>query len=277
MQLDSYLSIGRTHQICEDYSLTGKIPMPFLIVSDGCSSSKNTDIGSRLLTLAAKKQLYPAVTYGILPEDSDSFGKKLIDIAVNVVDQLGVNRGALDATLILGYLRDGIFNFICYGDGAIILKTKTGNSFIQFSYGQNAPYYLTVHGDEKIRGQWMEAYPNNKLSVRTYQFTDTKNTVEQSESFYYNGFVSIQDVEMIMVTSDGIGSFCKIDDGSLVPVENVVERMININARKGEYIKRCMKKMIEGFARDGVYPLDDVSVASIAFEEGDDVGGEAAE
>jgi hypothetical protein len=272
MLLDSFMGIGKTHQVCEDYSLVGKIPLPFLIVSDGCSSSKNTDIGARLLALTAKKQLYAALAYGILPYDPDTFGKKLIEIGINVVDQLGVNRSALDATLLLGYLYEGMFNFACFGDGAIIFKSKKGNGFIQLSYTQNAPYYLTVHGDEKIRTQWSEVYPNNELLVRSYMFADGENRVEQvgAEPPYYRGFMSIQDLEMFMLVSDGIGSFCKIADGSMVPVQDVVSRMLEIKVKNGEYIKRRMKKMIEGFARDGIYPLDDISVASVIFEESDD-------
>jgi hypothetical protein len=193
---------------------------------------------------------------------------------VNVVDQLGVNRSALDATLLLGYLHEGFFHFHCYGDGVLIFKYKHGTSFIQLSYAQNAPYYLTVHSDEKIKSQWKEVYPDNGLSIRTYQFNSESDEIEQSGTLYHRGFISTLNLEHVMFTSDGIGSFCHVADGAMIPAQDVIRQMFDIKVKNGEYIKRRMKKMLEGFARDGIYPLDDVSVSSMIFEEKDGEGAE---
>ena len=46
MTSDSFFAIGKAHTVCEDYARDGKIPdteRVFAIVSDGCSSSPDTD------------------------------------------------------------------------------------------------------------------------------------------------------------------------------------------------------------------------------------------
>ena len=62
MKLDSAFQIGKTHDVCEDFALTGtfedeKNTARYVIVSDGCSSSQNTDLGSRLLSFSIANEL----------------------------------------------------------------------------------------------------------------------------------------------------------------------------------------------------------------------------
>jgi len=45
---DHYRTGKSRHKSCEDYTLSGSDPMPYLIVCDGCSSSPQTDIGAML-------------------------------------------------------------------------------------------------------------------------------------------------------------------------------------------------------------------------------------
>ena len=56
---DAHFSIGKTHRVCEDYARAGLLPdgRAFAIVSDGCSSSPDTDFGSRLMTIAAQERM----------------------------------------------------------------------------------------------------------------------------------------------------------------------------------------------------------------------------
>ncbi|GAH21715.1 unnamed protein product, partial [marine sediment metagenome] len=52
MRNDVAFQIGKTHDICEDFALSGNFGSPgggddcnYLVVSDGCSSSPGTDLG----------------------------------------------------------------------------------------------------------------------------------------------------------------------------------------------------------------------------------------
>ena len=57
MQVDTFSKIGKTHKICEDYILSGTKPFPYIIISDGCSSSEGTDMGARLLCFLAQQYI----------------------------------------------------------------------------------------------------------------------------------------------------------------------------------------------------------------------------
>jgi hypothetical protein len=274
MILDSFFTGTRSHPVCEDYSLTGTHPVPFLIVSDGCSSSINTDVGARLISWITKRQFPAARIYDYLPGDSDLFGRKIIENAVAEADKLGLNRTALDATLLFAYIEDGMMNIFCFGDGVVIFKLSTGADFyIHLSYAQNAPYYLTVHQSDEILAQWQKVYPNNALSIKRYNFMEKeeKDILESQDGgnigYYYRLTVpTTPELEMVMLSSDGLTSFSKQEDGSMIPLCDVVDEMYAIKVKNGGYMQRRMRKMIEKYAREGIHNLDDVSVASVLFE-----------
>lgn len=280
MIFDSFTSVGKTHHTCEDYSLVVNSPYPLILVSDGCSSSKNTDVGARLLALTTKRQFYAAMTYRILPEKPDFFGRAIIESTYIVADELGLNRSALDATLLLAYVESGLVHFIAFGDGYLIIKSKTGHDkFIQLSYKQNAPYYLTVHENPDIQTEWQHVYPDNELEAKTYHYFKSLNpfdakfgysTLPWDKPFFTFAF-QVDDVEMAMVSSDGIGTFCRGDDRMLIPPEDIVDEMMDVKVKNGEFIKRRMKKMLEKHARENTFNLDDVSVAAMIFEDKDRV------
>jgi len=277
MILDSFTSVGKTHHTCEDYAISVIQPFPFILVCDGCSSSKNTDVGARLLALTVKRQFHGAMTYGLLPEHPDAFGNAIIESAYIIADQLGLNRSALDATLLLAYLEKGLVHFVAFGDGFFIIKSKSGHdNFHQLSYNQNAPYYLTVHENPDIQKEWATVYPDNDLNIRLYNYLEPEgpfdvpqeHQVGWDKPFYYCAR-QIDDIEMVMVSSDGIGTFCRSDDRSLLRPETIINEMYGIKVKNGEFIKRRMKKMIEKYASQGIYNLDDVSVSAMILEDKD--------
>jgi len=55
MNADSYFEIGSTHLVCQDYALSGLYKdMCYGIVSDGCSSAENSEIGAQILCHGAR-------------------------------------------------------------------------------------------------------------------------------------------------------------------------------------------------------------------------------
>lgn len=57
METNSFYQIGRDHKVCEDYAICGMEPFPYTILSDGCSTGKHTDVGSRILVSMTKKNI----------------------------------------------------------------------------------------------------------------------------------------------------------------------------------------------------------------------------
>src|SRR5689334_24245825 len=131
MNTDFYLERGKEHAICEDFATTGIIGgHGFALVSDGCSSSKEVDFGSRILVHAAKDNLTTLLASGA-PFDAIAFAQATIARAGKVVgcfELLPVTT--LDATLLLALVRpdrdtESFWAQVCFwGDGLAIMRKK---------------------------------------------------------------------------------------------------------------------------------------------------------
>jgi hypothetical protein len=61
---DSYFEIGNTHEVCQDYALSGKLNdnLYYAIITDGCSQSHKecgeVDLGARVVAYAARDALF---------------------------------------------------------------------------------------------------------------------------------------------------------------------------------------------------------------------------
>ena len=115
IQTDTFLKIGKTHQVCEDYIITGDSPVKYNILSDGCSSSKDTEMGARILCHLAKQfLLYRKDDYRFPALDYDEMGSWIIHNAELAARQLGLKKSCLDATLIIAYEYDGKYHIYMY-------------------------------------------------------------------------------------------------------------------------------------------------------------------
>src|SRR5262249_14103308 len=131
MNTDFYVKRGKEHTICEDFATSGIINgHGFALVSDGCSSSKEVDFGSRILVHAAKDNLTTLLPSGA-PFDATGFAEATITKSGKVVgcfDSLPVST--LDATLLLALVRphdttESFWAQICFwGDGLAVVRRK---------------------------------------------------------------------------------------------------------------------------------------------------------
>ena len=64
MNANSAINIGATHSLCEDYVIA-QSEGHYVILSDCCSSSPDTDIGARLLVKAAENILTKQAVDGV--------------------------------------------------------------------------------------------------------------------------------------------------------------------------------------------------------------------
>ena len=59
MNADHYYTIGNSHSVCQDYAISGLVENgAYAILSDGCSSSPDVDVGARMLSLSAKENSF---------------------------------------------------------------------------------------------------------------------------------------------------------------------------------------------------------------------------
>ena len=107
-------------KVCQDYSICGDAPFPFLILSDGCSSSKDTDIGSRILTHVAKSLI-------LTLSDYYNFGNVVISESEVLTKKLCLSSSCLDSTLIVAFITNDICHIVMHGDGHIFTTNKKGD------------------------------------------------------------------------------------------------------------------------------------------------------
>ena len=271
--IDSFMTIGNSHEVCEDYIYHSFQADPYMILADGCSSSKNTDVGARVLVHAARNILNRFIHRTGIPIEADVLGDMIAHEAEETIKKLGLNNSALDATLIIAYrLKDKIIINV-FGDGNVILKKKDGTTKIyNYQYAKNMPYYLSYYVDAARQHQYCkEMFDVDEggkclVTVRHLLYEDPEKLDEvivTTEDFVKipTYILPIENYEMIGIASDGIESFFSPHDNSLRRgCIEVLEELTAFKGTVGEFLKRRCKRAIKNYKKDGIEHYDDVSI-----------------
>lgn len=246
METNSFYQIGKDHKVCEDYSICGVQPFPFAILSDGCSTGKNTDVGSRILVSITKKNIEL-----FTPENYREFIETIVFQSKAIAKIMGVEKECLLATLTFIATIDNKTYVLMIGDGCFIYKENNEIKSISHEYKNNYPYYpiyIKSNIDETNKGLLVKKDINQEeLPYSTIQLYEFEN------------------IEWIMASSDGIFSFTNGDE--LIDFENIKKEMSDIKSFKGEFIERKMKRVTKNFNKDGFYNSDDWSMTGIYLGE----------
>ena len=98
---DAFFSIGKTHMVCEDYARAGtqQNGLPYALVCDGCSSSPDTDIGARLLGMAAATTFQAHWISGREMPFAER-EREIIRIAATAANEIDADLRCLDSTIV---------------------------------------------------------------------------------------------------------------------------------------------------------------------------------
>jgi len=272
VEIDSFLQIGYSHDICEDYIRHGTLDNDdsYVVLADGCSSASDTDIGSRLMVLERIRQLR------IRPNEIFLNNPSFINICIEKGRSFDLEIDNFSATLLsVTHRMEGKFIVEMYGDGCYIARKRTGEIEIyRRTFTSGAPYYLMYGYDERLKSKYLERFPGNVITEKIVVNGDsvTKTIEEDIEVQFYepNGEVALFDDEydMVAVTSDGVESFNK----KLSPVDkinfiDVVKQCFSIKSFSGEFVKRRCKRFNKDFEKNGYGHYDDFSFGAIYIEE----------
>lgn len=240
MDINTYTVIGSDHKICEDYSLSGLLPFPFFIISDGCSSAPNTDVGARILVNMAKKNI------DMLLIDYNLFLETTISQSKVIASLMGIDKESLLATLFIVVKLEDKVIVLSIGDGDIIYKTNIINH-LNFEYDKNIPFY-PIYIKKIFENK-------NNLIITTNGFKETK-------IFSYINYIELplQDLEWIVCSTDGIKSFT-----NGVDLYDEYEDIVNFKNFKGDFIERKMKRFIKNLSKNGYQNSDDWTMGGISF------------
>src|SRR5262245_31136526 len=152
MNADCAFIIGSTHSICQDYAVAvpefnsnGVEVGPYVALSDGCSSSPDTDVGARLLTCATRQIFNGAVEVTELHKES-------AQLALRWAELLGLPIQSVDATLLTVHLDRDDLIIGCSGDGVVVLETREGRLDVYaISSPSGYPFYpCYAHQPERL-------------------------------------------------------------------------------------------------------------------------------
>ena len=259
MNVDSFFTIGSTHQVCEDYARSGWInEQPYAIISDGCSNGGvriDTDFGSRLLVAASENHL------SLLPkEEISSFQQRVISEAeVQVRSLNNVPKECLAATLGIIYQDGDYIKSLLIGDGFVGGKRKDGTwGVTEYSFNSGAPYYLKYTLDfqeeayfEKFGSIAEMKYKYGELGSleEVSSEIDLKNDIDDENPRVFQDLFWIDQFEFVFIASDGLSTFHTKHPTSNVnmPVEldKVLSVLFNFKGYQHNFLQRQMNWVLK--------------------------------
>ncbi|MBI2591088.1 MAG: protein phosphatase 2C domain-containing protein [Candidatus Brennerbacteria bacterium] len=293
---DHYFQIGHSHYVagkpCQDYALSRSSEIiACAIVSDGCSTGGNTDVGSRILAFGTLQAIrdHAKASNGSLDTAVISIVARQQQLIETVRPMLGLNRSDMLATCVYAYItRLGALIHI-QGDGVIGIKYRSGwIDMHRFDWAKNAPFYPSYNDEEEkvyIINLHEGIFDTAVMShVRFWRSPDgifEKEEISQiSFSEGRNGFIfriSAEDlsiIEFIAVFTDGVSQIGSLPNGNnLLDWRRGVTEFLSFKNNVGEFAKRRMIRGIKDMHRIGNGPIDDISFAVIHIET-DGVGKE---
>lgn len=283
MNADHAYVIGDSHKVCEDYARSGIIKrgdssdfdLAYAILSDGCSSSPDTDIGARILVHSAKQVLERRGEFR-----SKEHVVQAIVQASSVQKLMNIKEEALDSTLLSltchyvggkAYLNWGM---VC-GDGVVAICGGNRYTIYDIEYKSGYPLYVSYTLDDVRSGELANIDANfNIATIRKFdvvgdQFYDDTFTCSDFPLNVGN-WLSYEDFcydwDSIAVFSDGVKSFLD-EDRKPVDFREVVQELMSFKGFKGQFVGRRMQAFLKQCKKRGWTHYDDLSMAAVYLGE----------
>jgi len=279
---DADFYIGKTHHICQDYAAHGFLHddwSPFIVLSDGCSSSQKTDIGARILTSSLIKAM------GRLNANEPfagewCFSKMALEDANIACNILKLPQECLDATLLYAMMiNDFECALTCFGDGVLVkIRNDDFIEIVKIEYPSGAPLYLNYSSDQERKRRFIEKY-SSRRNITNYDIKNSsKGLITISEycedkDSPYTEFVPIRNYKCVALFSDGVLSFMKRMAGQTSvynePMNfiDIILEMLAFKSYNGEFVKRRIQKFRKYCEENNIFNIDDVSMAAIHIEK----------
>jgi hypothetical protein len=271
MNSDAFFSIGKTHEVCQDYARTGNIAgRQFAIVSDGCSSSPDTDFGARFLTMAA------AQCIARFPNE-DLKEEWIIWQAEAAARMARLSLSCLDATLLVATCGPEVCpEVFVYGDGVVIAGGWDGSLDVWDLDFAGAPGYLSYLLDTDRKYAYKEAGYGTRTEKHYHKDAGATEWVLVNSFTYsfnsnpgwYNGFSP--DAAFVVLVSDGIHSFQRSSDLQPIPMLDIVPHLVDFKSFTGQFVSRRCRAFDKFCAKEGWHHNDDLGVAAIHFPKPDE-------
>lgn len=276
MNNDSFMHIGHDHYVCQDYVISDETYM-FVALSDGCSTAKSSDWGSRLLANAAYR-LYPRTPFEELTMEAvDEASARAID--------LELPSECLRATLLLAMAGEKAFDVTVAGDGFVVARKNSGAmTILEHKFSSGAPYYPTYDHEIEGKKRYNQEFGNSQFITITrttryddfgkLEFVGEDSTSLPIEAIYGHKLAKYSfpfaEYDMVAVLSDGFNSFVKKETTATscrtvaVPLKEIAHELFLFKNYSGAFVqRRCQKAFRSVFKNNGWVNIDDFSIGVI--------------
>ena len=259
MHADSAYVMGMGHRVCQDYARAGShANLAYGIVSDGCSSSPDTDVGARLLALTAERLCKQYSDEGRFKIDIPRVARVAESAREIFVSTLPCE--SLDATLLVLVAQENVVKASFMGDGAIAARLPYGDLLIWEAEAPDGypryPNYL----NNNARKANVEAGDRWVVRLSNGGEYSTRDVIAFNQD--------IEDADVVAVFSDGVRSFTDAERNP-IPGASVIAELMDFKGYHGAFVQRRLYAFMRAAAKRGWRHEDDVAMAAIhmAVEE----------
>lgn len=261
MKSDAFFVKGQSHDICQDYAIARD---SVIAISDGCSLINNSgkcykhphsDVSARIISFLS------------VQPNCFSNDNLIIDLS-NIRNLLYVE---MDATLLRVRAIDNEIHLTTIGDGVIYMHHKNGeHRIIVISYEPNTPTYMSYLLEEKKTFMFLKSAPivTNMIYVydKDWNLIDTSKVQEPiSLSETTISFDNTKmEADIISLFSDGVTDI--YTPNGKMPVMEAVKALTSFKRTNGEFVLARMKAQLREWTSQGIYPNDDLSMATLILE-----------
>lgn len=251
--LDRYTKMGLSHQDNEDYALIDDIS---LIICDGCSSSKYTTVGSRILAHTTRLQMYQC--NGINSPEHDGFIEQVMWKAKHAAELAGLHYTALHCTLMIAERSEDEININIWGDGCVYYKYfNIDKIFItSINYTPEVPYYPIYMTESTDQQEYKSAHSRGTINIDSLS-NDHNLYITPSITGSHKLNVPTKNLEFILLSTDGVESITNLQQGE------VNHEITNFKLTSGAFIQRRMNR----FMKSNPKHMDDITIAGYSFNK----------
>jgi len=290
---DCYFHIGQAHlnggKPCQDYACASVYQgAVYAIVSDGCTTGGETDVGARVLTLSTAVAIreHWAVSRTALGHTvPQEIGMRQKIAMAGSREILGLDQQDMLATCVYQYITpDGGFIHL-QGDGVLARKERNGRitmcryEWMPDSEGHVRPLYpayaadgyasfIQAHGgdinEKRLTKECWEYSPDGELlQLPSEEFTLGEGIRGITTSILAE---DMETTDCTAVFSDGVTQIESLD------WKDAVVGLLAFKTTEGEFAKRRMIRVIRDAQKDSKGPLDDIAyaVVRVIASDGDD-------
>ena len=268
MGADCAFVVGKGHRVCEDYARSGK---DFVVITDGCSSSPDTDVGARLLNIAACDFVYR------FPDLDEKFHNNVLSSAWMFCRTMGLPEESIDATLLVAHRIDmKQIRVSIWGDGYCIARKRKTKELMVYeqSYPDQFPLYLSYGINVNRYNDYLaQDHGQKELHCWTVGTDGSISDKVETSSFLSKPkgeFCFPNEVfDLVVILSDGINSFFKIKatetskTNEPISANDVIKKLLAFKNLNGAFVQRRLNGFFSDVNKCEWQHSDDVSLGAV--------------